>query len=290
MYEPNIDGGTVHAVRLAFQRSRSGSRAWAGHQPAGRLDSRACWRNTALRDRDIFRDKVAPTVTKVNAYILVDGSGSMSWPVDRDPSLPMHQWKDPNATGRPRIEAATDVVATLVEAFRHISSVRLNVWLHNTAIHTRDADINMVEVIRNGKGREHLRRLPDLVENGNGDGYAIKWLAAKMQRDTRPDEVALLIVVSDGLPSVLVRGARNLDQEALVFNAANEARDHGVNVLSVAIAKVPAQTTMYGRENVIPFWTPEDPEAWGVLAAEFGATLGRTLSAAAKAKARGRRR
>jgi hypothetical protein len=294
-YTPTLDAGTISAVRLAFQRARSGSRAWKGHQQGGRLDARQVYRSDASRDRDIFRDRIAASATKVNAYILLDGSASMQWPVDRDPNLPMTVWKDPNATGRPTIEAATDVVATLDAALRTITNVRLNVWLHNTNVRA-EADINMVEVIRNGKGGQYLPHLPGMTGGGNGDGYAIQYMAERIKKDTRPDEVGLLIVVSDGLPSVWAQGttfgsyhsAEGMQAlQDFVFNAANDTRDMGIPVLSVALRPIPAQNSMYGADNVIPF---DYLDGWSTLAIKFGAALGKTLAEAAKAKARGRRR
>lgn len=293
MYTPVIDPGTVSAVRTAFQRARSGNRNWKAHQQVGRLDARQVWRSDASRDRDIFRDRVAPSATKVNCYVLVDGSGSMTYPVE--PIEGIAAWNQPKHLKR-KIQAATDVAATMEHAFRTITNVRLNVWLHNIEIDQREGDINMVEVIKNGKGREYLGRMPELAGNGNGDGYAIKFLTDRMVKDTRPDEVALLIVISDGLPSYIAPSAGIFSdgkaataKEDLVFQVVNAARDRGVRVLSVAVEPIPAQVTMYGKDNVLPF-DSKNPNAWRDLAINFGTALGDTLAAAAKAKAAGRRR
>jgi hypothetical protein len=316
-YQPVVDTGTVAAVRLAFQRQRSAGRNWKTRQHTGRVDGRSVWRNDARCDRDIFRDRTATGAIKVNVHILVDASGSMTSEADpNDPDVVQARadkksiWMLPpevQARIKTRVQAATDVTATLVEAFRTQQDVRLSVWMHNTWTHDNTnnvpADLSLIEVIKSGKGKENIPYMPLMAGGGNGDGYAIKHVVDRLARETRPDEVPLLIVVSDGLPSWIspdraidwnsnepVSTQKSADGTALVFNVVNDARDRGVRVLSVAIAPNVNQAPMYGAENVIPFDVTEVGPAWGPLAVKFGAALGDTLARAAEAKAKHRRR
>jgi len=307
-YVPAVDAGTVQAVRLAFQRQRTGRRNWETRQTAGRIDPRNVWRNDATQMTDIFRDRRAPGATKVNVHLLVDSSGSMDWPDRPVTEADRAYWKNtpignkhwPRGIKR-RIERATDISATLTEAFRSIPTVRVSVTLHTAQFHG-DADITLYKVVESGRGAENIPSMVKMADGGNGDGYAIKHVVDLLRKESRSDEVSLLIVISDGLPSWLADRDPNtwyslpLDQQALandgtalVFNAVNEARERGVRVLSVAIADGINQSGMYGKDNVIPFDCESDDNPWGRLAVTFGAALGDTLAEAAKSKAKGRR-
>ena len=304
LYQPEVDAGTVAAVRLAFQRQRSAARNWKSRQTAGRIDPRNVWRNEARLDMDIFRDRRAPGATKVNVHLLVDSSGSMDWP-DREVTEADRQYWQlhkawPEGIKR-RIERAADISATLTEAFRAIPTVRLSVSLH-CAEYGRDEDITINKVVEHGRGAENIPYMVKMASGGNGDGYAIAHIAEALRKESRSDEVSLLIVISDGLPSWMADRDPNLwysmtpeqqalsgDGNALVFNVVNEAREQGVRVLSVAIVPNINQSDMYGKDSVIPFNAEADNNPWGHLAVTFGAALGDTLAQAAQAKSKGKR-
>lgn len=272
-YEPTVHKAVVAAVRVAFQRSRTSTAGWKHRLDEGRLDMRNVWRVEATHRADVFRDRLAPGATKVNVHILVDGSGSMT-------SEDMV-----NEDGSParRIEKAADITATLADAFRSQPSVRLNVWLHNTVVKT--GNIAMWPVITNSQGRGNVGHMTQAVGGGNGDGYAIKWVAEKVKKSHRKGEVDLIIVVSDGLPSWLAVGQTwdyatqqyKNDGVALVHNVVEEARERGIKVMSIAIAPNNNQVEMYGEQGVIPFTGD-----WAALATSIGSTLGATLAEAAR--------
>jgi len=278
-HEPTVHAAVVAAVRTAFVRSRTSPRGWAHRLDEGRLDPRNVWRQQATARTDIFRDRLAPGATKVNVHILVDGSGSMT-------SGDQHNEDGSAAT---RIEKAIDIAATLTDAFRGQPTVRLNVWMHNTA--SQFGEVALWPIITNGQGRQNVGHMAGAVGGGNGDGYAIKWVGEKVRRSHRKGEVDLLIVVSDGLPSWLSAN-RDLGRYnyqtgsydgvgnngvALVFNAVQELRERGTRVLSIAITPNDNFAEMYGEDNVIPFTGD-----WAELAVNIGKALGDTLAAAAR--------
>lgn len=190
-YQPVVHKAVVSAVRTAFQRSRTSTAGWKHRLDEGRLDMRNVWRVEATHRADVFRDRLAPGATKVNVHILVDGSRSM------------FSGDQKNADGSPetRIHKAMDITATLADAFRSQPQVRLNVWLHNTNV--KQGQVAVWPIMTNGQGRENIGYMELAVAGGNGDGYAIKYVADKVRKTHRKGEVDLIIVVSDGLPSWL---------------------------------------------------------------------------------------
>jgi hypothetical protein len=286
-YSPHVNGAVVSAVRTAFQRARTSPRYWQSRRVQGRLDPRTAWRSTSGVDQtDVFKERLAPGATKVNVHILVDGSGSMN-SNDQFRNGDKTDIQDGNRTTRS--VAAADICATLVDAFRTQPTVRMNVWLHNTGS-LNGGDIAVFPIVTNGKGREVIGWMPTLTGGGNGDGFAIEWVARKMKRDHRRGEQDLLIVISDGLPSWLpyngTMGYSDPRYGNAVLHTANivrEARERDIRVMAVAIEPNPNFTEMYGDDgDVIPF----DGD-WNKLAVAFGGRLGITLADAGKTK-RGR--
>lgn len=293
-YTPVVNGSVVAAVRIAFQRSRTSPRNWLTRQHAGRLDQRNVWRNEARGDKDIFRERLAPGASKVNVHILVDGSSSMT----------VHDSPEDKLRDQSRIKHAADITATLCDAFRTQPTVRFNVWFHNSNGDDRNS-LNVYPVVTNGKGRESIGKMVDHVASGNGDGYILRWIGEKLRREHRHNEIDLVIVVSDGLPSWVANSygegafafgakyendpetlALGRNAVALMYNEVEKLRDMGIQVLSVAICPNSNQAEMFGESNVIPF----DGKDWNKLAVSFGSALGRTLHDAAEAKSKGHRR
>jgi len=309
----------VHATRLAFQRSRTKPRTWLSHREQGRIDARNVWRDTATTRPDIFRERIVPGATAVNLTILVDGSGSMTHkdkaaatyneevrraqklaPTLKNAAIMAARADLQNSTEPSRVEHAARVTATLVEAVGQMAGVRLNVWLHNTMA-ADGSDIAMYPIIHEGRGKENLLLMPSLSGGGNGDAYAIQYLAEAMAHSRRANEVDLLIVVSDGLPSwmadsgdimarqqAVTQSGRTNTEEPHVREVVDDARRAGVHVLSVGIAPEAtgeSQAFMYGHDNVVPFTGD-----WPRLAADFGKAAGSILAAASDEKRRSHRR
>lgn len=296
----------VHAIAVAFARSRTAPTEFLNQRRTGRVNRRASWR-LRLNEQAVFQQRRLPGATKVNAHVLVDGSGSMSEPmlslVERerlaDPTTPPAERL--LLRQRPtRIQQATALVEALTEALGKNAAVSLNVWLHHTATGTSAQgsghDLTVKAIVRDGKGRENIRKMPSLIGSANGDGFILRWLGTVIRKHHRSDTVDIVIVISDGLPSWSAESGFQ-DPKALerdpslpmhkneehVRDAVTNLRAQGVSVLSVSIIDNPRQAAMYGSGNIIPF-----SGDWNALAVDFGRAFGavlRTASDKAVAKA-----
>lgn len=250
--KPYINGATVAAVQTVFNRTRLSHQGWEPRQTAGRLDGRQAWRNDARGSIDIFRERHMPSPTRLDVHILVDASGSMSGD---------------------RACRAQDMAGTLVEAFKRIPTIRLHVWQHN-------ASSGVATVYRNyepGLPVEGLSRMLLNINGGNADGFALDAVGQKALASKRPDTNSLVILISDGLPSVSGVGARGdiLDHSTLVTR---NLRSKGCEVIGVAIAgDTRAHKRMYGDDHVVNFTGD-----WAALSRDFAAVFGRVLKGQAK--------
>lgn len=245
--EPFIDVTAVAAIHTAFNRSRLSHQAWASRQDYGRLDSRHAWRSDAKGASDIFKERRMPSPTKVNVHVLVDASGSMMGE---------------------RACRAQDTAGTLVKAFERIPTVRVHIWQHNAY----STQANIFRVAAPGIPSKMADML-DNIGGGNADGFALRWVGEQAMRSQRPDEKTLVIVVSDGLPSVSGLGARGkiIDHSVLV---ADTLRKKGCHVMSVAIAgDDEAHKYMYGEGNVVTFTGD-----WTRLGRDFATIFGKVLA------------
>jgi cobalamin biosynthesis protein CobT len=245
--QPYVDDVAVAAIHNVFNRSRLSHQSWASRQDYGRLDSRHAWRSDATGRTDIFRERKMPSPTKVNVYLLVDASGSM---------LGYEACR------------AQDMAGTLVKAFERIPTVNVSVWQHNA--HAGSATV--YRMAERGAPNK-LDRMLFNISGGNADGFALEWVGQYAMRKQRPDERTLIVVLSDGLPSVNGVGAKGniLDHSSLVANA---LRTKGASVMSVAIAGDDASHKyMYGESNVV-HWTGD----WARLARDFAQVFGKVLA------------
>lgn len=253
--EPYVHPPTVAAIQTVFNRTRLSHRNWESRQFSGRLDARQAWRSDARGATDIFRDRRLPSATVLNVALLVDASGSMSGE---------------------RACRAQDMAATLVAAFARIPTVNVSVWQHNASGNTT--------VYRNYE-RGSANKLNAMLLNitgGNADGFALDFIGKRLLASKRPDEKSLVIVISDGLPSVRAHGSVAqlsatrtgsdlTDHSNLV---ATQLRRKGCDVMSVAIAGDPeSHLLMYGEGNVVPFTGD-----WSELARSFAAVFGKVLA------------
>lgn len=270
MHTSEVDMATVASIQTVFQRSKLSRAGWTSRLLEGRLDGRQAWRSDAKGAVDIFKDRKAQTTTKVNVHLLVDDSGSMNEPAagGQRPGY-----------GQPRVatraDKAQDTTATLAMAFRRVPTVRLNVWQHSAG----------------GNGEMFIRRVygggMDKIETmsggatpgyGNADGFALQWVGERALREARPDERTIIIVVSDGLPSVHGVNATNPDLITFSNVVSTRLRQKGAIVLSVLIAAGQAANSneMYGEENVMSF-NVGNPSAWADLARDMADTFGKVL-------------
>jgi hypothetical protein len=248
--EPYIDGATVSAIRSVFNRTRLAHQNWQSRRMEGRLDSRHVWRYDAANSIDIFRERKNPSPTKLNVFVLVDGSGSMS--------------------GSSACNAQ-DVAATLVDAFKHVPTVRMHVWQHWAEAH----GATLLRRYEPGMSLEGLTKMPQ-TSGGNADNFALRAMGDRAISLARPDTQSLIIMISDGRPSVHGNGATLIDPVAHARKTVADLLRKKVHVMSVAIAPLGGiNAEMYGERNVIPFTGD-----WNELARSFSATFGRFLSEA----------
>jgi cobalamin biosynthesis protein CobT len=246
--KPYINAATAAGIQTVFNRTRLSHQGWEARQLAGRLDGRQAWRNDARGSIDIFRDRRLPSPTKLDVHILVDSSGSMHGD---------------------RICRAQDMAGTLVDAFKRIPTVRVHVYQHYathgvTTIH---------RVYEPGDSLDGLTKMLHNIAGGNADGFALEAVGLRAAQQKRPDTKSLVIMVSDGLPSVAGVGATGdiLDHSTIVTQM---LKRKGVDVMAVAIAgDKRAHERMYGEGSSVLFTGD-----WNQLNREFGAVFGKALS------------
>jgi len=250
--KPYINAATAAGIQTVFNRTRLSRQSWESRQLAGRLDGRQAWRNDARGSIDIFRDRRLPSPTRLDVYILVDSSGSMYGG---------------------RICRAQDMAGTLVDAFKRIPTVRVHVYQHEAS---GGGTTNIYRVYEPGDSLDGLTKMLHNIGGGNADGFALEAVGMKAAAAKRPDTKSLVIMVSDGLPSVNGIGATGniLDHSKLVTQ---NLKRKGVDVMAVAIAgDKRAHEEMYGKGSSVLFTGD-----WNELDRSFGAVFGKVLAGAA---------
>jgi uncharacterized protein YegL len=245
---PYVDPGLVASIQQVFAESRLSHSTWQNRQFYGRFDGRQAHRYVTKGEMDLYRVRRLPSATKLNVHILVDSSGSM---------------------GGHNIANAQDCTATLVEAFGGDPNIRVHVWQHNAV----GSGTYIYKMYEPGMSSTNLRNMPGRIAGGNADGFALEAIGQKALDTGQPDEVNLVIMVSDGAPSAHGVGARNHDLIAHSQMVTRNLNQQGVLVLSVGIDGAGGvNEQMYGRENNIPF-----NGDWNDLARTFGTVFGEIL-------------
>lgn len=251
--EPEINGAIVAAIQTTFARSRLSRQGWQSGLLEGRVDARRVWSSDAKGAVDIFRERHAPTVTKVNLFVIIDSSGSM------------------NGT---KITRAQDLAGTLAKAFERIPSVRLQVWQHNAL---GDGKVRLFRVY--ARGANKLRSMLQNVGGGNADGFALQAIGDLALRDQRPGEKTIVWMISDGLPSVRGQGdtyAQPIENHSTIVS--ETLRSKGVMVIATAIEGFnQAFVQMYGPQWIMEF-KEGDPKAWITLSQSIATVVGRALA------------
>lgn len=252
--DPVVNPAVVAAIQTTFNRSRLSRQGWQSRLLEGRIDGRQVYRNDAKGALDIFRERNAPTITKVNLWVIIDSSGSM------------------NGT---KIDRAQDLAGTLAAAFQRIPSVRLQVWQHNAM---GDGDVNLYRVY--GPGKNTLKQMRQNVGGGNADGFAMQAIGDLALRAGRPDERTIVWMISDGLPSAMGTGSTRHDLANHSTIVCAQLRAKGLTIIATAIEGFnDAFVQMYSPEWIMQFRTslPAD-KAWIDLGQQTGAIVGRALS------------
>jgi len=252
--EPEVNAAVVASIQTVFNRSRLSRAGWQSRLPEGRIDGRQVWRTDANGATDIFRERHAQTVTKVNLWVVIDSSGSMNGD---------------------KIKRAQDMAGTLVAAFQRTAQVRLQVWQHNAL---GDGKVRLYRAY--APGRNNLKGMLRNTGGGNADGFALQAIGDMALRAQRSGERTIVWMISDGMPSVPGSGARNFDLPNHSTIVAEGLRHRGATVIATAIEGFNQDfVQMYG-----PLWIMEFKanlpltEAWINLGQQIGTTVGRALS------------
>jgi hypothetical protein len=168
-----------------------------------------------------------------------------------------------------RICRAQDMAGTLVDAFKRIPTVRVHVYQHNATAGVT----NIYRAYEPGDSLDGLTKMLHHVGGGNADGFALEAVGMRAASQKRADWQSMVIMVSDGLPSVNGVGARGdiLDHSRLVTET---LKRKGVTVMGVAIAgDMRAHEQMYGDGSSVLFTGD-----WNELNRSFAAVFGKALA------------
>jgi Mg-chelatase subunit ChlD len=252
----------VAAMRKAFTQAKTSRDSWVTAKREGRIDFRRA--PAASRGaQDIFKRKTGASTTHVKVSVLIDASGSMS---GHDSRI-AHPSVVGRTVGVQRRIAAAVFGATIAEALGRVPTVHLDVFQHSA-----------------GGGRMFIkwrwsRGTPVAVFNqsvygigggGNADGHALYAITEKMRREIKRGERGVIMVVSDGLPSMYGSGGTGDAGQALV-DAVAHARKQGYTVLAVAIDGSD-QSAYYG-DGTVPFTGD-----WNALGSALARHIGKALA------------
>jgi len=260
-----VSAGAVATIRRAFQLARTGRDGWQSHKYEGRFDNRAAARATR-QELDVFKHRTGESAPRVKVAILIDASGSMAKddakienPLDRTMKM---------ITSR-RLAAAA-FGATIAKALGAVPTVDLDVYQHSAnrgsmVIKWRWSRGTPIRVFNRASDR-------GIGRSGNADGHALVAIADRMLRSMKRNERGVIMVVSDGLPSVPGDGGLygSAAGQALI-DAVAHCRKHGITVVGVAIDGSD-QTVYYGADT-IPFTGD-----WMALGKHLARLVGKALA------------
>jgi Mg-chelatase subunit ChlD len=233
----------VASIRKAFLLAKTSKDAWKTAQREGRPDVRQAPR-IARGEQDIFKKKAGRSTSRVRVSVLIDASGSMS-----NTDAYIQRPDDPTQTiAVERRLAAAVFGTTIATALGRIPTVELNVFQHaaysgHMVIKYRWAKGTPVAVFNEAATRS-------IGAGMNADGHALYAVTERMRRELKRGERGILMVVSDGLPSVYSSNGTSEAGQALI-DAVAHARRHGITVIAVAIDG--SDQSVYYGDGYVPF-------------------------------------
>lgn len=202
----------------------------------------------AYGSTSVYTRREGLSADRLDLHLLVDASGSMAG-------------SDYTAYGgkaKPRVVMAAQMAANITEALTRLGTARVHVWAHNTGHGT-----TLWDVFDSQRG-DALAQIAGITTDGaNNDASAIAALTHKVVEGRKQREQSIIVVISDGAPC---------ESEAWVRGAADEAREQGIGVVSVAISGGLSRTqeACYGADDVVA-WTGD----WDSLAERLAEIVGR---------------
>jgi hypothetical protein len=266
--EKFVSDQAVAAIYKAFTQTKTSHDSWRSYKREGRLDPRRA--AAGLRgEMDIFQRKTGRSTTKVKVSVLIDASGSMG---DANTA----QITNPNTpTSRRKVSvtarlAAAVFGATIAKALGRIPTVDLDIYQHDAGLGS-----NMTIKWRWHRGTPlgvfNEAAAHGLNNGGNADGHAIYAVTTKMLRDLKHGQKGIIMMVSDGMPSVYAHDGKGQAGQALI-DAVAFARKRGIEVIAVAVDGSD-QSIYYGKDGVVPF-----NGEWAPLGTELAKHVGKALA------------
>lgn len=285
--EEHVSPQAVAAIHRAFTQSKTSHADWRSYKREGRFDPRRA-AGATRGDVDVFKRKTGRSTTHVKCAVLIDASGSMRFddsariPNPLDPTNPMR-------VGVTRQIAAAVFGATIARALGRVPTVSLEIFQHSAGV-----DSNMTIKYRWTRGTPirvfNEASHQSLSGGGNADGHALFAITERMLRDLKRDERGVIMVVSDGLPSVYSKDgeaqvvvdasagalmgeikAREAKARMALVDAVHYARSRGIEVVAVAVDGSD-QSAFYG-DGVVPF-----TGNWSALGTGLGKVIGKALA------------
>ena len=239
--------GVSRALAGAITAARVGDPAPEPGQRSGTLD-RTRLARIATGDCRVFVSHVTPGPRNIRAIVLLDGSSSMTAPLDTAASQGLYAtggveaWKACVS----RADTAAQVGLDLAGAFALMPNVKGAVYAHN--VNTGSTTIHALW--QTGEPIAYAGDYANLDLDSNNDEAAIAYCTDDLLDSRRPGEALVLVVVSDGAPP---------DEQAVKAQV-DSARKRGVHVVSVAIGEEAS-----GRRptcTVCATWCASRPHRW----------------------------
>jgi hypothetical protein len=263
--DKHILPAAVAGIRRAFTLAKANrSTGWRTLQRHGDLDERRAVA-ASRGEVDIFKRRTGHAAVRVNCAVVIDDSGSMqsSGATIRVPGSTAKM----RATNR---TAAAIFGGTIAKALGAIPTVRLNVYQHGAYYGNRTyIKWRWTRGTPMGVFNEQAGGRNGAPGGGNADGFVLMAIAERLLRETRSNERAVIMMVSDGLPSIYSTTGTGTTGEALI-DAVAWCRAKGITVLGVAIDGSD-QSNYYG-EGYIRFTGD-----WVALGTDLAKVLGHAL-------------
>jgi hypothetical protein len=265
----HVQPTAVAAIRKAFTLAKTSRANWRTAQREGRMDPRSMMRATRS-DQDVFRRKTGQSTTQVRCAILIDDSGSMS---GRDSIIP-HPLAPADKRKRVQVSrrmGAAIFAGTVATALGTIPTVTLDVYQHAGSGGRMNIKWRWHRGTPVGVFNEQASGWNGAHGGGNADGHALHEITTHLLRTIKRGERGVIMVVSDGLPSVYAHGGTSDAGQALI-DAVAEARKHGIVVLGVAIDG--SDQKVYYGDGLLQ-WTGD----WSAMGKSLAKVLGSALAA-----------
>ena len=264
--EEHVSAPAVAAIHRAFTLAKTSHNAWRSYKREGRVDPRRA--SAGMRGEvDIFQRKTGRSVSKVKVSVLIDASGSMR---DNDtahitnPLTPTSKRK----VGVPAALAAAVFGATIAKALGRVPTIDLDVFQHSASFGHLYMKWRWHKGTPLGVFNEAVQGIGG---GGNADGHALFAITTKMLKELKRDQKGIIMIVSDGMPSVYSDDGTSEAGQALI-DAVAHARRAGIEVIAVAIDGSD-QSAYYGKDGVLPF-----KGEWSVLGTDLAKHIGKALA------------